>query len=544
MMCIARQRRVSAEKINFFINSAHDIRTPLTLIKAPLEELRRTESFTASGAENMSVAMRNVDNLLRLTANLMNFERASLYSDCLCKSCVELGSYIGRLLQPFSTYAEAKGVSLSFIDRSRGASAWMDVDKMDSVVKNLLSNAVKYTPQGGTVSVTLTDANDAWSLEVNDTGIGIPFGERRKLFRLYYRASNVVNSNITGSGVGLMLVKRLVEMHSGRIALKSKEGKGTSVRLTIPKRSKALSRAKEVYHIPTTESSDCTEIVVADGTDSISVASADSRQRLLIVEDNEDLRNYLKRALHTDYDVRLCNNGKEGLTEISEYKPDMIISDIMMPEMRGDELCQLVKSNIETSHIPVILLTALGSESDVLHGLSLKADAYIAKPFSMELLRGSIASILANRRMLWQKYSAGFGEEMSRSDVDRLAEIDRRFIDEVRRHVGSHLDDQGFNVDTLCGLLNMSRTSFYNKIKSLTGMAPADFVRTMRLTRAAELLSAGGHSVTEVAEMTGFNDAKYFREVFKRHCGQSPLQYAREHQSEQTCGQQKQCNEQ
>jgi signal transduction histidine kinase/ligand-binding sensor domain-containing protein/AraC-like DNA-binding protein len=516
-----RQRRMSAEKISFFINSAHDIRTPLTLIKAPLDELNRTENFTEEGAANMAIAMRNVDNLLSLTDNLMNFERASLYSARLCKSEVALGAYIQTLMKPFVTYAEAKQISVKFVDNTAGAVVWFDREKIGSVIKNLLSNAVKYTPRGGEVSVTATDLGDRWSVDVTDTGIGIPAAEHRKLFRLYYRASNAINSKVTGSGVGLMLVKRVVEMHKGRISLKSAVGSGTSICITIPKRSKALERA-EVLCKPVKE-----EPAV------VSSVAAPSSARLLIVEDNEELQEYLKRALGVSYEVRISNNGKEALTEIREYKPDLIISDIMMPEMRGDELCQLVKSNIETSHIPVILLTALGSESDILHGLSLKADEYIAKPFSMEVLRAKIESILANRRLLWHKYAAsGFSVEMAEDDVNRLTELDRRFLDDVHRCINSRIDDPSFGVDGLCSMLAMSRTSFYNKVKALTGSSPVDFIRRMRLSRAAELLKSGEYNVTEVAEMTGFNDAKYFREVFKRHFGMSPLRYGKEQRRE------------
>jgi signal transduction histidine kinase/DNA-binding response OmpR family regulator len=500
LAAIIRQRRASAEKIDFFVRSAHDIRTPLTLIKAPLEELSRTERFTADGSANMEVAMRNVESLLRLTDNLMNFERASAASATLSRSDHSLGLYVSEQAKPFADYAALRGVSLSFVDHTDGAVVSFDREKMDSVLKNLLSNAVKYTPKGGAVTVTATDGSDAWSVEVADTGIGIPASERRKLFRLYYRASNAVNMSVAGSGVGLMLVRRLVEMHGGKVTLRSVDGGGTSVRISVPKDSKTVVAKVE--------------------------KSCNAGRRLLIAEDNEELRNYLKHSLETSYDVRLCSNGKQALTEISEYKPDIIISDIMMPEMRGDELCAAVKGNIETSHIPVILLTALSSENDVLHGLSLNADDYIAKPFSVGMLRARIDNLLSNRRLLWRKYVAGSGVEMSQSDVDRLTELDRRFVDDVRRCVLEHVDDRNFNVDTLCGLLNMSRTSFYNKIKALTDSSPADFIRAVRLARAAELLSSGGgYSVTEVAEMSGFNDAKYFREVFRRHYGVSPTKY-------------------
>ena len=249
-------------------------------------------------------------------------------------------------------------------------------------------------------------------------------------------------------------------------------------------------------------------------------------QRLLIVEDNDELRNYLKTTLSELYIVQTCENGKDALTIIKEYRPNLIISDIMMPIMRGDELCKIVKSNIETSHIPVILLTALNDEKSILEGITIGADEYMGKPFNIGILKATITNILTNRALLQKKY-ANLDIQDKDSNVNLENDIDWKFIAAVKKSVEDNMDNQAFNVDILCNLLNMSRTSFYNKIKALTNQAPADYVRLIRLNKSASLLKEGKYSIVEVAEMTGFNDAKYFREVFKKHFKVSPSKYAK-----------------
>ncbi len=522
ILIVFRHKRASAEKIRFFVNTAHDIRTPLTLIKAPLDDVRRNEKLSPDGTDNIDMAMRNVESLLRLTDNLINFERVAAYSGRICKSRHLLGEYVGGLVKSFAQYADAKGVRLEYNNNAGGLDVWLDREKMDSVLKNLLSNAIKYTPCGGSVVVSVCDNGTSWRVEVADTGIGIPPAERKRLFNSYYRATNAVNSKVTGSGIGLMLAKRIVVMHGGTISLHSAVGGGTVVTLNVPKRSKALDKAVAVVDVGHTPSD---ELVGKSVTDVQSRHSDGRRRRyrLLIVEDNDELCHYLGRTLSEEYDIRMCNNGKEALTYIGEYKPDVIISDIMMPEMRGDELCRCVKSDINTSHIPVILLTALSDDVDMIHGLSLNADEYIGKPFSIDLLKARIRAIVANRALLRSKYLG-----VEEPDEEGLTELDRRFLSDVRRHIEEHIDEQEFNVDALCRLLNMSRTGFYNKLKALTGRAPADHIRIVRLCMAAKLLCDGRYSVTEVSDMTGFNDAKYFREVFKRHFNVPPARYCRE----------------
>ena len=524
-----KQKDISNEKIQFFINSAHDIRTPLTLIKAPLEEIREKELLTHNGMSNVNVALRNVNSLLRLTTNLINFERTDVYSSDLYISENELNSYITDIFQTFRSFANSKDITFTYESNFKFLNVWFDKDKMDSVLKNIISNALKYTPNNGEVHIIATESNDNWTVEVQDTGIGVPASEQKRLFKTHFRGSNAVNSKITGSGIGLMLAWKLVRLHGGKTQFSSVESKGSSMKITIPKKSSKLNKA----HIAK-KSKDTSFVTDIDSYDEPTNNYQDVKQnlehenqRILIVEDNDELRTYLKNTLSEVYIIQTCENGKDALTIIKEYKPNLIISDIMMPELRGDELCKIVKSNIETSHIPVILLTALSDEKSILDGINIGADEYITKPFNIGILKATITNILTNRALLNKKYT-NFESQEEEPNINYTSDIDWKFIAAVKKSVEDNMDNQAFNVDILCNLLNMSRTSFYNKIKALTNQAPADYVRLIRLNRAAALLKERKYSIIEIAEMTGFNDAKYFREVFKKHFKVSPSKYAKE----------------
>lgn len=541
IIVLRKQRKESDEKIRFFVNTAHDIRTPLTLIKAPLEEISEHEQLTNTGQSNINTALRNVNALLRLTTNLINFERADTYSGNLYVSEYELSTYLEEMIDTFRPYASIKRINLTCESNFRYLSVWLDKDKMDSILKNIISNALKYTPEGGSVHIFIFESEDTWSIEVKDTGIGIPASEQKKLFKIYFRGSNAINSKVTGSGIGLLLVGKLVRLHKGKLSFNSVEGKGSCVKVTFPKGSKHFHKTLQRPH-PTNDRIVYSAAGVPVNTAATSPASpgiyektqqesheSNNRRKILIVEDNDELREYLRRALSEQYHIQICSNGKEALTIVKEYMPDLVISDIMMPEMKGDELCHILKNDIETSHIPIILLTALNTDRNIIEGLQTGADEYIVKPFNIGILRANIANLLTNRTLLRRKYAnLDLNEGKRDTAVPNCSnDLDWKFIAAVKKNVEDNLDNPDFNVDVLCTLMNMSRTSFYNKIKALTEQAPADYIRLIRLKHAARLLKEQKHTVTEIAEMTGFSDAKYFREVFKKHFNMSPSQYAK-----------------
>jgi len=539
IIILRKQRKVSDEKIHFFINTAHDIRTPLTLIKAPLEELREKEELSKEGISNMNTALRNVNALLRLTTNLINFERADVYSSELYISEHELNTFMNEIYGAFQQYANIKHINFTYESNFRYMNVWFDKEKMESILKNVISNALKYTPENGSVQIFVSEAADSWSVEVSDTGIGIPANEQKKLFKLHFRGSNTINSKVTGSGIGLMLVWKLVRLHKGKINLSSIENQGSIIKITFPKDSKRYRKAHLTTpnkQRPETKSSNDIPLPAPEIYENTQKKEKkekkEKNQRILIVEDNDELRNYLSQTLSEDYLIQVCSNGKEALTVIPEYKPDLVISDIMMPEMRGDELCQAIKSNIETSHIPVILLTALNNEKDILSGLRIGADEYVLKPFNIGILKATISNLLANRALLRNKYASLDSEDEENDDdeeyINYSQDIDWQFIADVRKNIKDNIDNSALTVDVLASLMGMSRTSFYNKLKALTDQSPGDYIRLIRLKHAIKLLKENVHNITEISEMTGFNDVKYFREVFKKHYNVSPSQYFKE----------------
>ena len=539
IIILRKQRKVSDEKIHFFINTAHDIRTPLTLIKAPLEELREKEELSKEGISNMNTALRNVNALLRLTTNLINFERADVYSSELYISEHELNTFMNEIYGAFQQYANIKHINFTYESNFRYMNVWFDKEKMESILKNVISNALKYTPENGSVQIFVSEAADSWSVEVSDTGIGIPANEQKKLFKLHFRGSNTINSKVTGSGIGLMLVWKLVRLHKGKINLSSIENQGSIIKITFPKDSKRYRKAHLATpnkQRPETKSSNNIPLPAPEIYENTQKKEKKEKkeksQRILIVEDNDELRNYLSQTLSEDYLIQVCSNGKEALTVIPEYKPDLVISDIMMPEMRGDELCQAIKSNIETSHIPVILLTALNNEKDILSGLRIGADEYVLKPFNIGILKATISNLLANRALLRNKYASLDPEDEENDDeeeyINYSQDIDWQFIADVRKNIKDNIDNSALTVDVLASLMGMSRTSFYNKLKALTDQSPGDYIRLIRLKHAIKLLKENVHNITEISEMTGFNDVKYFREVFKKHYNVSPSQYFKE----------------
>lgn len=525
IMAWKKEKKMSEEKTRFFINTAHDIRTPLTLIKAPLEELQTKSMVNSDGKEHVNMALRNVDVLLRLTTNLINFERIDTYSSQLFLSEYELSAYMAGICDTFRSYANVKQIQLNYESNFSYLNVWFDRDKMDSILKNILSNAMKYTPEQGTVSIRATEQSDTWSIEVTDTGIGIPRKEQKGLFHTYFRGSNAVNLKVSGSGIGLALVYKLVRLHAGKVLIESTPNQGTSVKVVFHKGNTYAPKARILAENTTpAEATAHDSLPVATGIAADTPSAPESARRLLIVEDNDDLRGYLENTLGQEFRVQSCRNGKEALDILPEFKPDLVLSDIMMPEMSGDKLCSAIKNNIETSHIPVLLLTALGDEKNILEGLQIGADDYIAKPFSINILRASIHRLIQNRLLLQKKYgSADFEQENWPKGCRNT--LDWKFITAVRENIETHMADPEFTIDKLCALHHMSRSSFYNKLKSLTDSSPTDYIRLIRMQAAARMLKEGTLSITEIADLTGFGDAKYFREVFRKHFGVSPSEY-------------------
>ena len=524
-----KKKYVTKEKTDFFINTAHDLRTPLTLIKAPLEEIIETKQPDSPEADQLRMALRNVENLLHMTTNFIDLEHSATEAVKLHLTEVQLHNFISDECELFRSYAITKHISYNYPlqKEEEVQTVWIDKEKIKTILKNILTNAFKYTQKEGSITVSFSNHEKYWEIQVQDSGMGIPKKEQKKLFKDVYRASNAVSSKTTGNGLGLMLIKKLIKMHKGTIDIKSSQHKGTTVTFTIPHH---LERMKDIVIVTPPKNMVDDKMLPeleAKSNTSDEHQTSENRPKLILAEDNQDLREYLVNAFKKDFNICPCTNGKEVMKALKVFDPELIITDVMMPEMRGDELCMAVKSNLETSHIPVILLTAMGDEGSIIQGLNIGADEYIVKPFNMNILRASINNILHNREMLRKKFAQITLEAKPTEDPPSPAinPLDWKFITTLQQYVEDNADNTELNVDQLCTAMHMSRTSLYNKLKALTGEAPADFIRNIRLKAAIKMLESGELNITEIAERTGFCDSKHFREVFKKHYGVSPSKY-------------------
>ena len=519
---IRKERNMSNDKIRFFINTAHDIRTPLSLIKAPLGEIGRTENLSDQGVKNLNIALDNTEILTNLTSNLINFEKEELYSNVLYVSECNLNEYINDYLKEFIQYAIKKNIHIEVHNTSNpNMTVLIDKNKIDSILRNIISNAIKYTEENGMISILISNDSRYWTIQISDTGIGISEKDQKKLFKSIFRSENATNMQISGSGIGLLLTHKLLKNHQGKISVNSCENVGTTFKLSFPFKSRKYILTEN--HLANIIKPSHNE---EGNNKSIKISNLDksSKRYILIVEDNVELRTFLSNTLSKEYKVAEAVNGLEALSLIRVNNPDLIISDVMMPIMDGNELCQQVKENVETSHIPIILLTALNDKDSIIKGLKTKADKYITKPFDIQVLMAIINNVFANRDIIKKAFSKGnFNYVLNNKDQPGL-DLDQQFLLKVTESIKKNISKE-INVDILCSFLNMSRSSFYNKIKALTDYSPSDYIRKIKMEEAARLLRTKNYTVSEVADMVGFGDPKYFTDIFKKYFKMTPSNY-------------------
>lgn len=508
------ERRYFNEKINFFVNAAHDIRTPLSLVLAPLADIADDGTLSEKSRHCLEIARSNGAKLNSLITELLDFQKADIMGKGLHKTEINVVTMLTTQVEKFRHLANEKHIEMKITECDMDAKVLMDIGLSGKLFDNLLSNAIKYTPEGGHVWLKAWTEARKVKIEVKDDGIGIPKSAQKNIFKNFYRAENAVNSSETGSGIGLMLARRIVTLHEGKLSLESEEGKGTSFVITLP---------AFVSVEPATST-----LQTSQGT------SASSKDILLYVDDNADLRSYLQMSFADSYNVVAVDSGEAALEWLKDNECDIVVSDVMMPGINGDELCRLIKDNPDTSWMPVILLTAKAGKDFMIEGLGTGADDYMTKPFDTDILKSKIATTLANRRRASEYFRRRVLSMVQDHDIEDaevrepeacphvVASADSsEFIDKATSIVMSHLSDEDFGIDELCREMAMSRTLFYGKLKTLTAHTPQEFMRTIRLERAASMLREG-RGVQEVSVLVGFTNTKHFSTVFKKHFGVSP----------------------
>ena len=522
---IRLEQELTRYKLVFFTNIAHEFRTPLTLMQGSLEKEKRimkANRWQTELEKTIRVMDKSVQRMLRLIDQLLEFRKMQAGKLKLSLQETDAVMFVKGICRMFDDAAESKEIAYSFESSEPAHAMFLDQQMIDKVVFNLLSNAFKYTPAKGTISISLS-FTDVMTIRVADTGVGIPQERREQLF------SRFMQSSYTGEsfGIGLHLTHELVRTHHGEITYQENEGGGSVFVVTIPlqkdcyEASDFLVKDSPILKADLAKERDGQEEKTTDAVPSAPSAPL-NRRTILLIEDDNDVREFLLSELESCFDLKVASDGKAGIAMAKELDVDLIVSDVMMPGMNGFELTKRLKNSFETSHIPIILLTALSTDENVLEGTESGADAYITKPFSPQLLMARILQLLNQREILRQK----FGKEPQEIRSAMLSnEQDSLFVKRLDSIVYSRLGEQDLSVDKVAGLLHLGRTIFYKKVRGTTGYTPNEYIRVIRLRKAAELLKEGEKNVSEVAYAVGFDNPYYFSKCFKEQFGMPPSQY-------------------
>jgi signal transduction histidine kinase/DNA-binding response OmpR family regulator/ligand-binding sensor domain-containing protein len=509
----AKLRELDEMKTRFFANVTHEFRTPLTLILSPAEQLLQ-QPLEPGIQRRVSIMETQARHLLRLINQLMDFSKLEANLMTVNESLGDIGQCVDQWLLPFREQASALGIDLVFENALR-SHYWFDSDKLEPIVYNLVSNALKFTPEGGQVRVQihpLQGTQQEVELVVSDTGIGIPPASLPLIFDRYYQVEARPESppnRPLGTGIGLSLVKELVESQQGQITVESREGLGTLFRVWLPVRMAQPTEkgrlADEGQLIPSNEN------------------GKDEPVRILVVEDHVELAQFITESLSAGYEVDQARNGQEGLNLALERMPDVVISDVMMPVMDGYTLCNHLKSDLRTHHIPVVLLTAKVAYADRIEGLTRGADEYLTKPFHVQELQLRVRNLLENQRRLREQLQAGLTHPAPPQPVQAPVSVDP-LLAGITQLIETNLDNTAFRVEDIEKYTNLSRMSLYRKMKAVTGVTPGDFIRVHRLKRSVQLLEEG-RAVSETAYLVGFDSPAHFTKMFRQHYQVTPREY-------------------
>ena len=548
------QQHIHAEemgeaKIKFFMNISHEIRTPLTLIITPLLSLIK-EDKEPHRQGIYEIIRKNSERILHLINQMMDLRKIDKGQMVMRMCQTDMVAFINEEYELFRQQALAKNIDFEYQHDSEELPVWIDRNNFDKVIINILSNAFKFTPTAGHILLSLTHTDHHAYISVKDSGIGIPKDKLETIFQRFYQTPADPNDRNVGTGIGLDLTRSLVELHYGTISARNNEGEkgskfehGSEFIIRIPlgkdhlkpeelideeevkeKQNLELAEVKQLeQEVKETEKAE-SAAVTTDMQGKLPASARGNKAEIVIVEDEEDIQDYLKAQLASDFKIRTYPNGKVALNEILKNKPDLVISDVMMPEMDGTTLCTKLKANINTNDLPVILLTAKSREEDQLEGLQTGADAYILKPFNMDILRRTIINLLTMRRTLKNKFT---GKERQEEKVEQrtIQTPDDALMQRVMEVINENIGDSDLSVDMIAQKVGISRVHLHRKMKELTNQTPHSFIRNIRLQQAAKLLKDGKQSITDVMYICGFSNSASFSTMFKNLYGCSPREY-------------------
>ena len=534
----AQLAEATQTKLRFFTNISHEFRTPLTLILGPLENLINAKKYSQDDQNQFRLMHRNAIRLLQLINQLMDFRKIEHAKMKLKAGKHDFKQFIGDIKTTFNALAEQKNIQFNLSVPDEKLFLWFDKDMMDKVLFNLLSNAFKFTSVGGRIDILVSRTKhsfkkvekEALEIVVSDNGRGMSEEHLARIFDRFYQAGKP-NGELSGTGIGLSLVKSFIDLHHGEIRVESEPEKGASFVIDLPM-GRAHLLDEEI--VERQEEFNPSDRQISSTQHEMDIVPQLSKQEegtlpvfdheqpiLLIVEDNADVRSFIKSSLHEGYKILEASNGKEALERIAKEEPDLVISDVMMPVMNGLEFTRRLKSNLQTCHIPVILLTARASQEHKIEGLEEGADSYIPKPFNSRHLQVRVDKLIETRKKIRQHYR----ESIEIKDSQSISQLDKSFLKKSTRLIYDKLSDSNFGVEELSDAVGLSRVHLYRKIKQLTGLSASEFIRSVKLKKAATLLMESKLSIAEIADQTGFSSPSYFTKCFKEQFKVSPKEY-------------------
>lgn len=529
----AHIEEMNQAKLRFFTNVSHEFRTPLTLIISQIELMLQQNTISPSLYNGIYKIKKHTRQMKYLITELLDFRKFDQNHIRLKLSEQAMNAFLEEIYSSFSPYAQQKEIDYSFHPCTESVSLWIDDWQMRKVLFNLLSNAFKHTPDKGRITLSAASTPEHLIITVEDSGTGIRAEELQHIFERFYQADNqYAASSYAGTGIGLALTKGIIELHHGTIEVESTLGEGSCFTVRLPRDRACFDNDSDVSFVEHAAEPSVWENTLPDDKliDKLSAAADTSfvpegkeSYKILLVEDNEELLNLLKEIFSPLYQVVTARNGEEGLQKAMEEKPDLIVSDVMMPVMTGTEMCLKIKNNLNLCHIPIVLLTALDTVEQNIEGLCRGADDYITKPFNAKILLVRCNNLIRNRLMIQNRFAKD-----AVAEIDLLAAnpVDKTFLERVVKVVDKYMDCEELDIAVLCRELGVGRTLLHTKFKALTGMTPNEFVLNQRLKKAASMLKNEPHlQIAEISDRLGFGSPRYFTRCFKNQFNVTPVDY-------------------
>lgn len=531
---VAVEHRISEMKLRFFTDISHELRTPLTLIISPIDNLLKKEVFTKSAKDQLLVVQKNTHRLLKLINQIMDFRKIQSNKMKLFIEAIDVTHYMNDICTGFKKLAEEQNIKLTIIDRSNNAQLWIDKDKFEKIFYNLLSNAFKFSRGNSEIKVEIIEEKEQVRITVQDQGIGISKDRLKLLFNRFESLATTKPAFQTSTGIGLSLIKELVALHHGEIEVESEAGKGSAFSVIFRKGYSHFDKNEEFILQDLVQGEPMNEELLGlideedakSGNVGVDIPSTKTKMyKVVIAEDNSELRTFLTDALKEKYQVFSANNGHGAIQLANDKNPDIIISDIMMPGMDGLELMHSIKGDFNTSHIPFILLTAKSNMDSKISAMEYGADDYITKPFSLEYLEVRIENLLKLRVQLQDYFKNSITSGVITLSQPNVTSLDQEFLQKITQFVEANFFNSEIVIDDIAEIAGVSRSSFFKKVKGLTGLAPVEFLREFRLQKSTQLIEAGENNVSQLAYHVGINDARYFSKCFKQKFGMTPKEF-------------------